>query len=212
MDGSYGENENVKNQSDNEFIFNKYPIGNIEIERYDTGKINRIINYNELFNIGIRNLFLLSKNGRVGIAKSEYSKGKKSKDLVFMLVAIREDDKIKESNDTYYDNTECLYFFKKEMNDDYCYNLTKTVDKILDCYKEYVFDVLKIQRDYGEKGCRIYLRLRKWYKNNQYIETTTKKTIIKRSIISLITKRFYFFLILFSVCYVILRRFKYNYN
>lgn len=212
MDGSYGENENVKSQSDNEFIFNKYPIGNIEIERYDTGKINRIINYNELFNIGIRNLFLLSKNGRVGIAKSEYSKGKKSKDLVFMSVAIREDDKIKESNDTYYDNTECLYFFKKEMNDDYCYNLTKTVDKILDCYKEYVFDVLKIQKDYGEKGCRIYLRLRKWYKNNQYIETTTKKTIIKRSIISLITKRFYFFLILFSVCYVILRRFKYNYN
>ena len=173
--------ETVRARFGNEVKIYKYPIGNMEVERYDTNKINKSIEHDELFNNDKRNLFLVCAEGRIAIAKTEFNREKKT-DVVFMSPATTKDEK-NEVLDEGCDETKHLYFFKREKKNDYNYNLTKTVEMILRNYKEYIFDVLKILRVENENGSRIYLRLSKKLssiklKNEKDTGTRKRKTFL----------------------------------
>ena len=194
---------------------NYYPIGNMKVERYDTEPINKKIDQEE-FNKDKRNIFLVSSNGRVAIAKSE--SGKEKREVVFMSPATSEEEKIEFSEDEC-DANEYLHFFKAEKSNDYNYNLTKTIERILDNYKEYVFDILKILKVEGEFGSRIFLRLKKKIferlENEDNVNiAVTKKTEKKQNIGSFFVCRYllFFLSLLFTACYAAFIVFIYYYR
>ena len=207
MDGS--RNENMRSR------FTSYPIGNMQVERYDTEPINKQINQEEL-NRDKRSIFLISSKGRVAIAKSECGKEKGA--LVFMSPATSEDDQI-DISDEEDDASEYLHFFEKEKSNDYNYNLTKTIERILCNYKEYIFDVLKILKVEGETGSRIFLRLKKRISDRPENEDNVKIAITKKSknkqntvAFSMCRYLLFFLSLLFTACYAAFVIFIYYYR
>lgn len=202
---------------ENEKRVHRYPIGNMAVERYDTDPINRTIARDELFGNDKRNVFLVSSEGRTVIAKSEFNREKKRANVVFMLRATTDGQKIRVSNEKC-DESGYLHFFKKERTRDHNYDLTETVNKILCTYDEYVFDVLRILKTKGENGPRIFLRLKKRTHDRAKEEGDERafrdKTKQKRSGSRFVAFRRLLFCLslLFTACYAAFGLFIYRYH